>query len=731
MGKLYLKLTTKISLIILTILIILMTISSIIIVNISSSILTKEAKERLDETAVFYSKINSMPLFRLDYYALENNTKELLSDEDIIYAEVYDFSGNKLTGTSETYIEKPFDNILHVKKDIFKSTLNLGYIRIGLSLDATNQNIAFLTQFLLSTMSLTVFIIISILVLLIRRIVNKPLSYFIDSVALISSGNLDYQVNIQTKDEIGTLSNNFNFMTQRLKESINLIKNIVDSIPSIIIGLDKEGIITHWNKAAEDFCGILSKDINGTNLWANKTQFDKYKNDYFKVINRKRKIKYLREEFPDYTSGDICYKDIFIFPILNEANNDGAVLIATDYTDLVKTENQLMHSQKMKAVGTLASGIAHDFNNILGGITSPLSMIKFKLNSKKGLSNEKLKDYLKLIETSSNRATSVLEQLSSISRKEKLTIEHVDLNKSVEHVLKICTVSFDKSIDIRMEYYDKPVVVNADPVQIEQVILNLCINASHAMTIMLPKEIPFGGTLTISFREVTADIHFCSSHPDAIKETVYWQVYIKDTGIGMDQEMMTKIFEPFFTTKKKGIGTELGLSTVNKIIKQHNGFIDIESKVGKGTTMNIYLPAMEEEFFQRDCKKLDKIHHGKGLVFVVDDDDNMRNITKEILQDCGYDIITAEDGEIALSIFNDRHKEIDLVVLDVVMPKMSGKEVFINMKKIFPEIKVLFTSGHTEGERIDSIMKLDIEGFIKKPFTLFELSESVWKAMNP
>ncbi len=393
--------------------------------------------------------------------------------------------------------------------------------------------------------------------------------------------------------------------------------------------------------------------------------------------------------------------------------------------ELKQAEEQLLQAQKMETVGNLAGGLAHDFNNLLGGITGTVSLINFLFESNSDPDMETIKRHIKVIENAALRASDMVQQLLTLSRRHELALSPVDLNLSIKHTVKICSNTFDKSIAIKPLYHNEPAIVEADPTQVEQILLNLCVNASHAMTNMKAAEEQQGGELVISVEPVKATKRFCSVHPEA-QPGNYWLVKVKDSGIGIASENISKIFDPFFTTKGKKKGTGLGLAMVYSITKQHKGFITVNSQIGIGTTMNLFLPALEvEEQVEVIEAEEEVLPMGEGTVLVVDDEELMRQTAKAILQECGYTVILAKDGKEAVQIFEQQHDRISVTLLDMAMPKMSGKEAFIEMKKIDPETKVILTSGFKEDSRIDEIMKMGIKDFIQKPYSMALLAEKM------
>jgi CheY-like chemotaxis protein len=324
----------------------------------------------------------------------------------------------------------------------------------------------------------------------------------------------------------------------------------------------------------------------------------------------------------------------------------------------------------------------------------------------------------------------MVQHLLSLTRKHELSFAPTDLNAIIEHTVKICNNTFDKSIEIGAAYSRGMAMTYADPTQLEQCLLNLCINAAHAMTIMRKEGDKYGGSLNITLEQVKTDKYFFKLHPETGEEENYWLISVQDTGIGMKPQIVTKIFDPFFTTKDEGEGTGLGLAMVYNIIKQHKGFIDVYSQDGIGTTFYIYLPILKHKIEEKDHEAEEKIPGGEGLILVVDDEEIMRQTAKSILEECGYDVILAENGEEAVNIYKTQHQNIKAVLLDMVMPKMSGKQAFIELIKINKNVKTLLASGFKKDSRVESILNLGVKGFIQKPYGLVKLANSMNDVIN-
>jgi CheY-like chemotaxis protein len=273
---------------------------------------------------------------------------------------------------------------------------------------------------------------------------------------------------------------------------------------------------------------------------------------------------------------------------------------------------------------------------------------------------------------------------------------------------------------------DVSLFVSGDPTQIEQVLLNICINSGHAMTIMRSENEQQGGILAVSLKTIDIDKHFRNFHPDAV-QTRYICISISDTGIGMDQETISKMFDPFFTTKEKGTG--LGLSMVYNIIHSHGGFIDVFSNKGVGTTTNIYLPA-DDTVETSITETTQIIYKGAGTVLLIDDEDMIRKIAGNMLIECGYTVLNAENGIIGIELLKENLNSISLVITDMSMPVMSGLEIFNEIKKIKQDVKILLISGYKQDKRVLTCIEQGADFFLQKPFTLKELSKAVYDVLN-
>ena len=401
----------------------------------------------------------------------------------------------------------------------------------------------------------------------------------------------------------------------------------------------------------------------------------------------------------------------FIFSFLVTGNY---LMTCEDITELRKLENQLRQLQKMESIGTLAGGIAHDFNNILTALMGYASLVLMKMDL-----SDPLRSYVDEVLSASQKAVDLTQSLLAFSRQQSVTLVPLDMNNTIKEAKKLLWRLLTEDIEFRTSLTNDDMIVMADKSQMDQILFNLVTNARDAM--------PKGGTLTINTAMAVIDNTFIKFHGFG-ESGQYVRISIADTGMGMDEITRAKIFDPFFTTKEVGKGTGLGLATVYGIVKQNNGYIIVESTLNQGSTFHIYLPQVKTKVSEAENTVI-PIKQGKETILVAEDNEGVRRFMVEILQQYGYKSIEAIDGEDAIKRFKE-HPDIDLVIIDSVMPKKNGRETYEEIRGIDPYIKVLFTSGHTKDVVLDKgIIEKEFD-FIAKPLSINELLLKVREVLD-
>lgn len=544
-------------------------------------------------------------------------------------------------------------------------------------------------------------------------------------------GLRSYELSISVGKIGGDLNNRLVILARDITERIKadaeiknlhkLLLNIINSMPSMIIGIDKSARITHFNQLAGEVSSFSLKDTAYKNIFDAFPFLIKYENRLKSVIEKNSSSQILKEKIKD----DSKYYNIYFFPMdYNNNKYNGVVIRIDDVTNMVLQEDQLRQSQKMEIMGILAGGIAHDFNNILGALIGATCLIQLKIESDSN-ARELISEDLNMINISIDRAKKLVGNLLTLSKKKEAYIGVFDLKDSIKNINIICKNTFDKSVEIKYNYCSGKSAIVGDQGQIEQALLNLCINAMHSMTIMRKENEKRGGVLSISVEKFIPNDDFLYKNL-IVKDTDYLAIKVEDTGVGMEKKILEKIFDPLFTTKGKDKGTGLGLAMVQNIINDHKGFVEVYSEPGVGSTFLLILPEYKENEISQKEEKLDQDYpKGSGTVLVVDDDKSVNFVTRNMLELLGYTVLLAESGEEGIKIFEEKNKDIDLVLIDMIMPKMSGKEVFDKLIQISPKVKVILTSGFQMDDRITDTLKKGALDFIYKPYSIKELAIKV------
>jgi len=490
-----------------------------------------------------------------------------------------------------------------------------------------------------------------------------------------------------------------------LQKSEALMKNILESVDEGFIIIDSDFKIISANKAYCKQVKCINENIVGKHCYEVSHHREKPCFEAGEECAPSRTFKTGNPSLAIHTHYDSEDNPVYIetrsYPIKDQSGAVTAVIeTLNNITEVRKLEEQLRHAQKMEAIGTLAGGIAHDFNNILSAITGYGSLMEMQLKAE-----DPSLPYLREMLAASERAARLTRGLLAFSRKQVMDLKAVNVHTIISDFRKMIERIIGEDIELRVTADPEVLVVKADTGQIEQVLMNLATNARDAM--------PHGGSLTIELGSMTMDDYFINANGFG-EPGKYAVLSISDTGTGMDEATRMRIFEPYFTTKELGRGTGLGLSIAFGIVKQHKGFLKCQSVSGKGTTFKIYLPVAAALATQGKEKSMTSPARGAETILIAEDDPTVRNLTRQLLNEFGYSVIEAVDGEDAVSKFKENQDRIKLLLLDVIMPKRNGKEVYEEIKAIRPDVKTIFVSGYAMDLMQDKGVD-DGSAFLQKP----------------
>ncbi|MBI1745405.1 MAG: PAS domain S-box protein [Acidobacteria bacterium] len=501
-----------------------------------------------------------------------------------------------------------------------------------------------------------------------------------------------------------------------LQASEDRYRKLFENANDAMFTLDLEGNFTSVNKAGERILGyprdeILKMDISHFLMPAD--------------LSRARQIPSragfgtiaITDEFEVLVKGGCRVAlDIGLQPILHEGTLVGIQGLARDVTERKRLESQLRHAQRMESIDTLAGGMAHDFNNILTGIIGYCDLAMRDLS----LDHPHYKS-LREIQKLGERAANLTRQLLTFARKQALEPRPIHINAVLADLSQFIQRVLGENIVFRVITRGDLAQIHADVTQIEQVLMNLCINARDAM--------PQGGTLLIEAQDVKLDESFCTNHPWA-KPGDYLQISITDTGTGIDRNTQERIFDPFFTTKEPGRGTGLGLAIVYSIIQQHRGMIEVQSAIGRGTTFRIYLPVQAGVALVTEADDVQTLQDGKETLLVVEDEAVIRDLMVGVLREQGYQMLTAANGNEALQVLLEKLALVNLVVSDAVMPGVGGRELYEILKSHKPSLRLLFISGNKIQMLRESFESTEGLDFLEKPFKPSELTQKVRQLLD-
>ncbi|HCL00742.1 MAG TPA: hypothetical protein DHW42_11640 [Candidatus Marinimicrobia bacterium] len=710
----------------------------------------KTLKQNLLDSTFLNAKLTGAncipPLVFQDQTGAEEVLSTLQSLDNLLYAGVWDATGKQFASFSRftpdaippvpenlPYFEFT-GNRLHLFQPLLYRDKNYGIIYFQLSTEELNAKIRiYLLQSILFTVILILFAYL--ITLKLQRVITKPILDLAEITGKISSEN-NYSIRVQkpSSDEIGFLYDKFNDLleqinTQNIKrdEAEKALRESEHKYRQLIEGSNDAIYLLYDNKfeiVNRKFCDMFGvtleevnrPDFNFIDLVASKSRP--------LIRERERRLANGENIDPKYEFTAITRdgKEVIVEVSVSYITyKDGIATqgILRDLTERKKLEQQLVQSQKMEAIGKLAGGVAHDFNNILTVILGYCELANMAISK-----DHPVYEYFHQIEIAGKKAASLTNQLLAFSRRQFIKLSIVNINSVITDMQKMLHRVIGEDIEIQITLEQDIKLIKADPAQIEQIIMNLSVNARDAM--------PNGGLLTFETKNVALDGEYAKEH-SGVKPGSYVLISVSDTGIGMGKEIRDQIFEPFFTTKEKGKGTGLGLSTVYGIVKQNDGFIYVYSEPNVGTTFKIYFPCTNEEISEPETNPDDVISDlsGNETILVAEDEKSVRKFAVSSLKKYGYNVLEAGNGHEALQYFpKNNSSNIHLLITDVIMPNMNGRELANKVLDIDPKIKVLFMSGYTD----DMVLRHGISStelaFIQKPFSTADLLKKVRKVLD-
>lgn len=503
----------------------------------------------------------------------------------------------------------------------------------------------------------------------------------------------------------------------RLRKSEERYMDLFEHSPDMYHIVNREGIIISCNQTEADRLGYRKDELIGEPVL--KLYPGTYAADaqrlLTEIFDNNYEVSGLEEQMVT-KAGELIDVSVNTSIIYGEERKPLFMrAVARDITEKKKLESKILHAQRIDSIGNLAGGVAHDFNNILTSILGSTAIMKRKMKK-----TDPWFRFADIIETAAKRGAGLTRQLLTFARKGATQFRPVMVNDIIEETLHLFERSVEKAIEIRTELAGELTVINGDDGQIQQALLNLLINARDAM--------PEGGTIMVKSEVLNFD-DLPQKPIGESRSGEFVGVSVIDTGIGMDRQTQQHIFEPFFTTKDQGKGTGLGLSVVYGVVNSHEGFITVQSNVGKGSMFSMYFPLLtDKEKLHRSAKNR-KLARGKEKVLVVDDEEHVGEVISGMLADLGYEVSTVQSGKEAIELLK-RKRRFDLIVLDMNMPTMGGRETFYRLKELQPEIRVIISTGYSDTSLDGSPLRQVVDGVLQKPYQMEELSQTVRAALE-
>lgn len=504
---------------------------------------------------------------------------------------------------------------------------------------------------------------------------------------------------------------------EALRVSEEKYRELVQNANSIILRMTPDGTVTFFNEFAERFFGFAQQEILGRNVVGTivpeRESSGRDLREMILDIGRQPGRYATNENENMRRDGERVWVAWTNKGIADRNGRLTEILcVGNDVTERKRMEEQIRRAQRMESIGTLASGVAHNFNNMLGIILGNADLARLRL----GESHE-VAPFLDGIATAAERASHLAHQLLSIAQRGARERSLVNVRSLLESTAAALRVMMDSNIEISWRVADRVPAIHANPAEIEQAIMNLCLNARDAM--------PKGGTITLDAEARDLSASFCAKH-EGMEPGAYVCISVRDTGTGMDRETLAKVFTPFFTTKGPDKGTGLGLYTLYGAVKKLGGCVEVESEVGKGSVFRMSLPAAAGEAQAAETRPAEALmRSGSGNVLLVDDEASILEIVGCYLVGMGYTVLTATNGREAVETYRREREKISLVILDYMMPGMDGEDTVRALRRINAHVKILAASGYDAAGRVKSLLDVGVEGFLRKPYRLVDLAQKV------
>jgi PAS domain S-box-containing protein len=500
---------------------------------------------------------------------------------------------------------------------------------------------------------------------------------------------------------------------------------IIDSTPALYVAIDKEGNVIRMNDTMLHALDYTRDEVSGKpylSMFVLPEEQEKVQKNFDEIVHNKRKIvtenrvlnKYGHELICEWYGTPVIKDDVVEFFI-----GMGIDISARKQAEMEsrKLQAQLFQAQKMEAIGTLAGGIAHDFNNILGGIMGYIELLKTRIAGPDNMTHAYLEGALQGI----TRASNLVSQMMTFSRQQGARLQPLEMGPLLKEALKLLRSSIPAMVKINYHIAASNDIILADPTQIHQIIMNLCINAAHAMK-------DKGGMLDIALNHIPKGDDTYSRYNELNTDIEYQELVVRDTGYGIDHHDIDRIFEPFFTTKKRE-GTGLGLAVVYGIVKSIDGVIKVESRPGQGTTFRVFIPTVTMTI-SNESDDRNAIPRGSERIMFVDDEQVLTQVFKTQLENIGYKVTTHNDPIEAVKVFKNHPAEFDLLITDFAMPNKKGTELFVEVKQIIPDMPIILCTGNVEVEEIDSFNHIGIQHVITKPVSIHRLATAIRQVLD-